>query len=270
MSINVTVTGNPVSIKRGKMVCFDPNNSKKEFEKRRIMRLQQVRQQSKELAENVRNKVKNEKKKQMGEIEREGKEKLKNWQNRKLLELQDQYRNALDEIGSGHKNANELLDEEEDLEDQKLENERQARDRGRVAKTKDQIQKNEENYRKAMPIQQKKLVRDIENTRAAMVSSIKKQKNNYCHKKDKKPKSSANIDITIPDDSDFSEELPATSHLPDILEEQSDESEGSEGFCECIESSEEKSSEISSTDSKECNKGILDKCYVKWFLVKEW
>lgn len=73
MSINVTVSGNPVSIKRGKMITStDPEAAKKEFEKRRLLRLEQVRQQSKELAENVRNKVQKEKKRQLGQIEKDG------------------------------------------------------------------------------------------------------------------------------------------------------------------------------------------------------
>ncbi|KAF7284875.1 hypothetical protein GWI33_021451 [Rhynchophorus ferrugineus] len=220
MSINVTVTGNPVSIKRGKMVTFDPYSEKKEFEKRRLMRLEQVRQQSKELAENVRNKVKKEKRKQMGELEKEGKEKLKNWQNRKLLELQNQYRNALDEIGQ-------------------LKNEKQAKDRGKAAATKLQIQKNEENYRKAMPIQQKQIVRDIENTRASVISSINKQKN-YVKSKCKKKKPSANIDITIPSESELSDNVTLPNQLSDIPEEQSDSSE--EELCECSESSQEHTS----------------------------
>lgn len=44
MSINVTVTGNPVRINRGKMVTACPckDAQKGEFEKRRLMRLEQV------------------------------------------------------------------------------------------------------------------------------------------------------------------------------------------------------------------------------------
>lgn len=42
MSINVTVKGNPVSIRRGKMVTVDPDHARKEFQKRRCMRLEQV------------------------------------------------------------------------------------------------------------------------------------------------------------------------------------------------------------------------------------
>ncbi|KAJ8975850.1 hypothetical protein NQ317_017344 [Molorchus minor] len=120
MSINVTVTGNPVSIRKGKMVTCDLNGGKKEFDKRRLMRLEQVRQQSKDIAEDVRNKVRKEKSKQMHEIEKEGKEKLRNWQNRKLLELQTQYKEALQELGVGHKQAVELEGEGEVLAEEIL------------------------------------------------------------------------------------------------------------------------------------------------------
>lgn len=76
MSINVTVSGNPVSIKRGKMVTIDSSSSKDEYEKRRLMRLEQVRQQSKTIADDVRNKVHKEKIMQKKKIEDEGMEKL--------------------------------------------------------------------------------------------------------------------------------------------------------------------------------------------------
>lgn len=46
MSINVTVTGNPVSIKKGKMVTYSSDNAKKEFDKRRLMRLEQANNHS--------------------------------------------------------------------------------------------------------------------------------------------------------------------------------------------------------------------------------
>lgn len=42
MSINVTVKGNPVSIRRGKMVTADSDCTRNEFHKRRCMRLEQV------------------------------------------------------------------------------------------------------------------------------------------------------------------------------------------------------------------------------------
>lgn len=42
MSINVTVKGNPVSIRHGKMVTTTGDSAKNEFDKRRRIRLEQV------------------------------------------------------------------------------------------------------------------------------------------------------------------------------------------------------------------------------------
>ncbi|KAJ8965182.1 hypothetical protein NQ314_004325 [Rhamnusium bicolor] len=242
MSINVTVSGNPVSIKRGKMVTADPYHAKKEFEKRRLLRLEQVRQQSKDIAEDVRNKVRKEKKKQKNEIEEEGKQKLRNWQNRKLLELQTQYKEALRELGAGHKEAEELEDENEVLAEQKEQNEELANHRGRVAATKLQIEKNKANFKKSIPMQQKKLVRDIENTRAALVSNIKKKKIDVGESnKKKRKKASADINITIPESDSDSEESKDLD-LDRISEERfsniEEEEEASISSCECTEDSE--------------------------------
>lgn len=42
MSINVTVSGNPISIKRGKLITTDTDFPKDDFDKRRRLRLEQV------------------------------------------------------------------------------------------------------------------------------------------------------------------------------------------------------------------------------------
>lgn len=76
----------------------------------------------------------------------------------------------------GHKEAEKLADESEIMENQKLQNKEIASSRGKLAETKLQVQKNHENYKKAMPIQHKKLVRDIENTRAELVASMNQRK----------------------------------------------------------------------------------------------
>ena len=112
-----------------------------------------------------------------------GKEKLKNWQNRKLLELQNQYQDALEEIGLGHKEAEQLDNESQILEEERNKNANVARSRGKLAASKLQIQKNEESYKKARPLQHKKIVRDIENTRSALVCGLKNKKLLHCQKK---------------------------------------------------------------------------------------
>ncbi|XP_023029001.2 uncharacterized protein [Leptinotarsa decemlineata] len=213
MSINVHVSGNPISIKRGKMITLDPNYAKKEFEKRRLIRLQQVREQSKEIAEKVRNRVRKEKERQMRQIEKEGKEKLRNWQNRKLLELQTQYESTLKDIGIGHRQADELQDESENIIAQREINQQISNQRGKEAATKQQLEKSEDAARKNVPLERKKLVREIEKTRSAMVTKFPKPKMSSGEPKvkKKKRKTSADINITIPDlDSDqFSSSSPS-------------------------------------------------------------
>ncbi|CAH2002899.1 unnamed protein product [Acanthoscelides obtectus] len=208
MSINVTVTGNPVSIKRGKMVTADPNYNQKEFERRRIMRLEQVRQQSKDIAEDVRNKVKLEKEKQMRQIEEEGKHKLKNWQNRKLLELQTQFQEALKELGTGFKEAEKEQEEAEVRIEQDERNKKVYKARAEVAATKLQCEKDEESRMKTAHIERKKITREIENARSALVTSLKNNKSRLGEPsaKKKKHKSSADISITIPDSTSESSE----------------------------------------------------------------
>lgn len=237
MSINVTVTGNPVSIRRGKMITTDTSYSKNEFEKRRIMRLEQVRQQSKDIAEDIRTKVRKEKRKHMKHIEEEGREKLKNWQNRKLLELQTQYKNALQEIGIGHKEAESLVDEQEVLEELKEHNQQVSIQRGHEAFTKLQVQKNEASLNKCIPIQRKKLVRDIENNRASIVSN---QKTN---------KKKSNININIPEsestgESESGSKMSADNNLLNVPHL-------SEGSCDCSEDSERPRSPLKSNKINE-------------------
>lgn len=170
MSINVTVSGNPVYINRGKMVTTQ-DLSKNEFQKRRLMRFEQVRQQSKDIAEELRNRIKREKTKCQSQAEKEGEIQLKNWQARKLLELQDQYQEALKDIGLGHRQAvQEEKDEGLEIEHQEM-NDKIASERGRKATERLQIEKNEGNLKKAAPIQRKKLTRDIENVRSATIIS---------------------------------------------------------------------------------------------------
>ncbi|XP_072388814.1 uncharacterized protein ana1 [Diabrotica undecimpunctata] len=203
MSINVHVSGNPIRISRGKMVTADFDPSKKEFDRRRLIRLQQVRDQSKKIAENVRNKVKKEKLMQMKQIEEDGKQKLKNSQNRKLLELQTQYKKALKEIGLGHKEAQDIDDKEDLLEEQKFIDQELAAKRGHKATCKLQSQKHEAAYKKNSITDRKKLVREIENTRAAMLTNFATRKPSHktISNKNKDDETSEDLNIVIPDSS---------------------------------------------------------------------
>ncbi|KAJ8961111.1 hypothetical protein NQ318_008788 [Aromia moschata] len=170
----------------------------------------------------------------MGQIEKEGEEKLKNWQNRKLLELQTQYREALRELGTGHKDAAELEGEDEVLAEQREYNKGIAKHRSQVAATQIQLEKERRQMKKTIPIQQRKVARDIENTRSSLVSNIKKKKNGASGsigKITKKRKSSADINITLQESNSESRE--------DEDEDTEYDEEEEKSSCECTEDSQE-------------------------------
>ena len=216
MSINVTVTGNPVKIKRGTMVTANPEYAKNEFEKRRLMRLQQVnnfdkersfshvitskvRQQSKDIAESVRKKVRNEKKKHLSDIEKESEDKLLEQKNRKLLELQNQYCECLKDMGMGHTQAALEETHEGIIQAYKEALAEKCRERGRAAIQKERTEKTEKNAEKAIPTRRKKLVRDVEDTRAGLVSKLKKQGSEKGHSR----KNNVSVEIDYGSDVDM-------------------------------------------------------------------
>lgn len=150
-----------------------------------------MRHQSKEIAENVRNKVRKEKKKQLSDFEKREEEKLKQWQNRKLLELQQQYRESLKNIGLGHAQAVIEDTQESAAAERREQLKEKAKERGEKARQKVQSEKNKESLKKAIPVQQKKLTRDVEDARSSMVAKTKKSPS-----KKRKKKARTNINIT--------------------------------------------------------------------------
>lgn len=165
-----------------------------------------MRQQSKEIAENLRNKVKKEKEKQISQIEKDGAAKLKQWQNKKLMQLQNQYRDCLDIIGVGHSQAEvEKQAEQEYLANQSL-NKDIAEERGLKAAQKLNIEREERNQKDDVAKQRKLYSRDVENARSAMVTKLNKKKKSPFKKKKIKKKS---IDIDVDhSDSDLDSDLP--------------------------------------------------------------
>nr|CAD7200509.1 unnamed protein product [Timema douglasi] len=103
MSINVTVHGSPVHIRRKKMLLVDYEEMKKsEVNRRRKLRIQQVRQQSKDIARKVRQEVKEEHKRQLKLLEEQMLARQNKKQAKKLLALQQKYHECLQEVGTGH------------------------------------------------------------------------------------------------------------------------------------------------------------------------
>lgn len=67
--------------------------------------LPQVRQQSKDIAYHIRQKVRHEQVQQASAFERHQSAELQRLQARKLLLLQQHYQDSLDEVGMGHRQA---------------------------------------------------------------------------------------------------------------------------------------------------------------------
>lgn len=195
MSINVNVNGNPISIRGARMVTANPNFDSREIQKRRRIRIQQVRQQSKDIAENVRNKVRREQSKKLSEVERQGENERKKWQARKLLALQEQYNECLKDIGLGHAQAT-LEDESEDrLWMERESSDKLMKERGAEAmqKLKEKIQNQKKDRLEGF--ERRKYNKAVENARSAMIVSLQKSQSPFKKKKN----ILTDIDIVVSD-----------------------------------------------------------------------
>ncbi|KAK3932804.1 Centrosomal protein of 295 kDa [Frankliniella fusca] len=85
---------------------------REELNRRRLLRYEQVRQQSKELANLVRQKVNAEREKQIGLVQERVEARTQQWKVRKLKALQSEYENTIKCIGKSHAEATSLPDEE--------------------------------------------------------------------------------------------------------------------------------------------------------------
>ncbi|ESP03771.1 hypothetical protein LOTGIDRAFT_109926, partial [Lottia gigantea] len=83
---------------------------KEETEKRRKLRLIQVREQAKQSAKSIREDVRREKEKQLMRLAKSIESDLERQKQEKVYELQEQYENTLKNIGQGHKDAQEHED----------------------------------------------------------------------------------------------------------------------------------------------------------------
>ncbi|XP_020292826.1 uncharacterized protein LOC109859220 isoform X2 [Pseudomyrmex gracilis] len=170
MSINVTI-GNPVHVRRARMVLSDLDQIKKnERDRRRRLRLEQVRQQSKEISNRLLERAKKIAKEEFSKLEKDGSE-LKQIHEKKIMEVQQKYQEELDDIGQAHTSAALQPDVDEIIEEEKKTDRVMALKRG-----KDAIERMRETSQKdtAEAAHQKRLreVREIENMRAAMIAKL--------------------------------------------------------------------------------------------------
>ncbi|KAH3814630.1 hypothetical protein DPMN_143135 [Dreissena polymorpha] len=106
---------------------------REETEKRRRLRIQQVREQSKENAAKIRHAVKQEKHKQLMRLATDIKDQLEAEKAERVRHLEQQYDNSLRNIGVGHKSAGQQPDYAEEKALVQQEENLRAEARGRAA-----------------------------------------------------------------------------------------------------------------------------------------
>lgn len=117
---------------------------------KRTLQSSQVRQQSKEIAARIREKVKAEKQKQLKYVENVKKAELKSWKERNVTILQNKFDNCLsNHIGMAHRAAKEVEMENQALEEKKLEKARNIARRSKAAALRlNESKKREEEFQK--------------------------------------------------------------------------------------------------------------------------
>ncbi|XP_054270274.1 serine/arginine repetitive matrix protein 1-like isoform X4 [Macrosteles quadrilineatus] len=147
---------------------------KKEFERRKKLRLLQVRQQSKEFADQLRGRIRGEIVKQKTKY-LEAENKLKQEEHLKeLRHLKELYEKCLQSIGNGHKEASKQPDINLEKQTQLDRIVEQAAKRGTKAIKKQIEDKTIQKQTREAPVKQKKVIRNKENLRAFFISSLPK------------------------------------------------------------------------------------------------
>ncbi|KAL2749899.1 uncharacterized protein V1477_001970 [Vespula maculifrons] len=174
MSINVTVSGNPINIRRGRVVLSDLDQIKKnERDRRRRLRLEQVRQQSKEISNRLLERAKNIAQQELEKLEKDEKSELKRLHERKIMEIQQRYQEDMENIGQAHLAA--ILESEAlaNIEDETERNREIALKRGKEAL--EQLKRVEKDDQHTMHRQRLQQVRELENKRSSLVAELSRK-----------------------------------------------------------------------------------------------
>ncbi|XP_066597318.1 uncharacterized protein [Prorops nasuta] len=174
MSINVTITANPNNFCRKRMVLTDLDQIKKnERDRRRRLRLEQVRQQSKEISNRLLERVKNVAKDELSKLERDAIMELKKTRRKKIMEASQKYQEDLEELDEEEDSLKTRMDLNSLLEEQNARNRIVAIKRGKDALEKFKASKNESEQ--ASRQEKLRQVRHIENLRSSMIAELAKK-----------------------------------------------------------------------------------------------
>ncbi|CAK9805686.1 hypothetical protein ANTPLA_LOCUS4624 [Anthophora plagiata] len=175
MSINVTVNGNHLNIRRGRMVLSDLDQIKKnERDRRRRLRLEQVRQQSKEISDRLLERTKNIAKEELKKFENNEKLNLRQIYNGKIMEIQQKYQEDMADIGQAHISAALEPDPDTLIEEKERRNNSAASRRGKEA------MKQIKNIQQKETVQQEhqerlRQIREVENLRSSLIAKLPKK-----------------------------------------------------------------------------------------------
>uniref|UniRef100_A0A8C4UG01 ALMS motif domain-containing protein n=1 Tax=Falco tinnunculus TaxID=100819 RepID=A0A8C4UG01_FALTI len=145
---------------------------KEEYERRRKLRLQQVREQQKYIALQIRQKVKQKREEQLHQLEEALRAEWQKAQDQKMKALEKLYLSSLRAIGEGHRQAKENEPDLEALAKQAEERKRRAEKRHRKALKEQKYQKEKLLHEQARRTNARKHALEVERQRAAKVASL--------------------------------------------------------------------------------------------------
>nr|XP_013811441.1 PREDICTED: centrosomal protein of 295 kDa [Apteryx mantelli mantelli] len=145
---------------------------KEEYERRRKLRLQQVREQEKYIALRIRQEVKQRREEQLHQLEMALRAEWQKAQDQKIKALEKLYLSSLRAVGEGHRQAKENEPDLEALAKQAEERKQRAEKRHRKALKEQKYQKEKLLREQARRINARKHALDVERERAAKVASL--------------------------------------------------------------------------------------------------
>ncbi|XP_053790250.1 centrosomal protein of 295 kDa isoform X3 [Vidua chalybeata] len=145
---------------------------KEEYERRRKLRLQQVREQQKYISYQIRQKVKQRREQQLHQLEEALRAEWQKAQDEKMKVLEELYLSSLRAIGEGHRQAKENEPDLEALAKQAEERKQRAETRHRKALIEQKHQKEKLLREQARRADARKRALEVERQRAAKVASL--------------------------------------------------------------------------------------------------
>ncbi|XP_068037609.1 centrosomal protein of 295 kDa isoform X2 [Anomalospiza imberbis] len=145
---------------------------KEEYERRRKLRLQQVREQQKYISYQIRQKVKQRREEQLHQLEEALRAEWQKAQDEKMKVLEELYLSSLRAIGEGHRQAKENEPDLEALAKQAEERKHRAETRHRKALIAQKHQKEKLLREQARRADARKRALEVEKQRAAKVASL--------------------------------------------------------------------------------------------------